>query len=245
MPRSNTRQRVALLLTGWSPHRKRFTCVEGRGRRHKNIPMLQRSLDSPRALRQLAAARKHTTLGNWHVAAGTSDGTTRGRTRAVPERDNVARATGPKNRGGGKGGREERVVVQGESAREREIERGRETERERIGEREGGRKHHTRFLGERIRSVGPVSRFVSDWCRVRGSRESTVRAARCVPLRPGGHVTRSPAGGRTAHSASKSGRPAMCVVYRARDSRARVGRIARVLEEEEKERERETERLRR
>lgn len=143
---------------------------------------------------------------------------------------------GAEEQGGGKGGREVRVVVQGESAREREIERGRETERDRIGEREGGRKHHTRFLGERIRSVGPVSRFVSDWCRVRGSRESTVRAARCVPLRPGGHVTRSPAGGRTAHSASKSGRPAMCVVYRARDSRARVGRIARVLGEEEKER---------
>lgn len=89
-----------------------------------------------------------------------------------------------------------------------------------------------------MRSVGPVSRFVSDWCRVRGSRESTARAARCVPLRPEGHVTRSPAGGKTAHSASKSGRPAMCVVQRARDSRARVGRIARLLEEEEKERER-------
>lgn len=36
----------------------------------------------------------------------------------------------------------------------------------------------------------------------------------------------------------------MCVVYRARDSRARVGRIARVLEEEEKEREREAEKVR-
>lgn len=88
-------------------------------------------------------------------------------------------------------------------------------------------------------SVDPVSRFVSDWCRVRGSRESTARAARCVPLRPGGHVTRSPAGGRTAHSASKSGRTShVCCVAHAGLSRARVGRIAWVLEEEEKERER-------
>jgi len=39
----------------------------------------------------------------------------------------------------GKGGREDRVVVQGESAREKEIERERKRERERKNRRERGR----------------------------------------------------------------------------------------------------------
>ena len=167
--------------------------------------------------------------------------TTWGRTQAVPGGWYVAHVM--KNCEGWKGRKRGQSCSSGRECkrkRDRKGEREREREKERIGEREGGRKHHTRFLGVRMLSVGPVSRFVSDWCRVRGSRESTARAARCVPLRPGGHVTRSPAGGRTAHSASKSGRTShVCCVAHAGLSRARVGRIAWVLEEEEKERERE------
>ncbi|KAL0124921.1 hypothetical protein PUN28_006642 [Cardiocondyla obscurior] len=65
-----------------------------------------------------------------------------------------------------------------ESAKGRKKKRRREKKKNRRKrEREGGREHRTRFLGERMQSVSPVSRFVSDWCRVRGSRESTARVA--------------------------------------------------------------------
>lgn len=107
------------------------------------------------------------------MAAGTSD-----------DRDNAgAHASGPRTRyvtrvtGDGKGGKEMSSCSTGRKCEGKKDRKGRRERRERIGEREGGRKHHTRFLGERMRSVGPVSRFVSDWCRVRGSRESIARAA--------------------------------------------------------------------
>lgn len=114
---------------------------------------------------------KHTTLGGLHVAAGTSGGKNKRRgCTQDPERD-ISRAHHGREWEAKKGGREERVI-QGE--RVHEGGRGRK-KREKKSEKEGGRKHRTRFLGKRVRSVGPVSRFVSDWCRVRGSRENTAR----------------------------------------------------------------------
>jgi len=74
-----------------------------------------------------------------------------------------------------------------------------------------------------VRSVDPVSRFVSDWCRVRGSRESTARAARCVPLRPGGHVTRSPAEEVGPHTPRVRAADRPCVLCSARGTDS-VGR---------------------
>lgn len=82
--------------------------------------------------------------------------------------------------------------------------------KERERRREGGRKH---ALPGRECDLRPVSRLVSDWCCVRRSRESTARALRAA-TRPGGHVTRSPAGGRTASSLSVSTPP--CVYASAR-----------------------------
>ena len=98
------------------------------------------------------------------------------------------------------GGDGEREAKRGESGREggRERERERERKRERGGERERGREK-ARASWERECDLRPVSRLVSDWCCVRRSRESTACALR-AGTRPGGHVTRSPAGGRTASS---------------------------------------------
>ena len=95
-------------------------------------------------------------------------------------------------------------------ANERTDREGRIKKKERERRREGGRKH---ALPGRECDLRPVSRLVSDWCCVRRSRESTARALRAA-TRPGGHVTRSPAGGRTASSLSVSTPP--CVYASAR-----------------------------
>jgi hypothetical protein len=112
----------------------------------------------------------------------------------------------------------------GESGAGRERARGKggEKERKKKSEKEREGESTARASWEKecdlsVRSLG------SSLTGVVCAAHERAQPVCCVPLRPGGHVTRSPAGGRTAHSASKSGSDRPCVLCSARGARDSVG----------------------